>query len=259
MVRVLIPVIINLMKSFFKKLLRWLLALVLILVALLVLFIAVSGSAKKKMSPAETGRLTDDVYAVKDRFVNMYLVRDGNEYIAIDAGIKPGSIRSELRKLDIDPDRVKAVFLTHSDSDHAGGLSLFKEATVYMHEDEEQMINGETGRMLWIGNRIDPVEYILLKDKTVRIGDLRIKPVPTPGHTAGLTCYQVNDIYLFTGDAVSLNDGVIAPFPKYINKNPRRARKSVDNITRLDGVQYIFTGHHGYTDDYAAAVSGYRK
>lgn len=247
------------MKSFFKKLLRWLLGIAVVLIVLIIVFITVSASAKKKMTPAETGRLTEDVYAVKDRFVNMYLVKDGNGFIAIDAGIKPGSIRGELRKLDIDPDRVKAVFLTHSDSDHAGGLSLFKRATVYMHEDEEQMINGETGRILWIGNRIEPVEYVLLKDRTVRVGDLRIKPVPTPGHTAGLTCYIVNDIYLFTGDAVSLNNGVIGLFPRYINKNARKARKSVGNITGLDGVQYIFTGHHGYTDNYPAAVSGYTK
>jgi glyoxylase-like metal-dependent hydrolase (beta-lactamase superfamily II) len=247
------------MKSFFKKLLRWLLGIAVVLIVLIIVFITVSVSAKKKMTPAETGSLTEDVYAVRDRFVNMYLVKDGNEFIAIDAGIKPGSIRGELKKLGIDPDRVKAVFLTHSDSDHAGGLSLFKRATVYMHEDEEQMINGETGRMLWIGNRIEPVEYVLLRNNTVRVGDLRIKPVPTPGHTAGLTCYIVNDIYLFTGDAVSLNNGVIGLFPRYINKNARKARKSVSNITGLDGVQYIFTGHHGYTDNYAAAVSAYMK
>ena len=247
------------MKNFFKKLLRWLLGIAVVLIVLIIVFITVSVSAKKRMTPAETGRLTEDVYAVRDRFVNMYLVKDGNEFIAIDAGIKPGSIRGELKKLGIDPDRVKAVFLTHSDSDHAGGLSLFKRATVYMHEDEEQMINGETGRMLWIGNRIEPVEYVLLRNNTVRVGDLRIKPVPTPGHTAGLTCYIVNDIYLFTGDAVSLNNGVIGLFPRYINKNARKARRSVSNITVLDGVQYIFTGHHGYTDNYAAAVSGYMK
>ena len=247
------------MKNFFKKLLRWLLGIAVVLIVLIIVFITVSVSAKKRMTPAETGRLTEDVYAVRDRFVNMYLVKDGNEFIAIDAGIKPGSIRGELKKLGIDPDRVKAVFLTHSDSDHAGGLSLFKRATVYMHEDEEQMINGETGRMLWIGNRIEPVEYVLLRNNSVRVGDLRIKPVPTPGHTAGLTCYIVNDIYLFTGDAVSLNNGVIGLFPRYINKNARKARRSVSNITVLDGVQYIFTGHHGYTDNYAAAVSGYMK
>jgi glyoxylase-like metal-dependent hydrolase (beta-lactamase superfamily II) len=247
------------MKKFFKKLFRWLLGIALFVIAFLLVFIIVSASAKKKMTPVETGRLAEDVYAIRDKYVNMYILRDGNDFIAIDAGIKPSGIRGELRKLDIDPDRVKAVFLTHSDGDHAGGLSLFKKATIYLHEDEEQMINGETGRMLWIGNRINAGEYTLVDEKTLRIGDIRIRPVPTPGHTAGLTCYLINDIYLFTGDAISLSNGVIGLFPKYINKYPRKARKSVGNITGLDGVQYIFTAHHGYSSDYASAVSGYKK
>ena len=247
------------MKKFFGKLGRWLLGIVVFLLVLVIIYIIVFRSSIKKMTPADTSRLTEDVYAVRDKYVNMYLVRDGNDFIAIDAGIKPGNIRGELKKLDIDPDRVKAVFLTHSDSDHAGGLSLFKRAVIYLHEDEEQMINGETGRMLWIGNRLDAEDYVLLEDDPVRVGGLRIKPVPAPGHTTGLTCYLVNDIYLFTGDAVSLQNGAIGLFPKYINKNARRARRSVDNITELDGVQYLFTGHHGYSPDFNSAVRGYKK
>ena len=247
------------MKKVFAKLLRWLLGIGLFIIALAILYLIVFRSTVRKMTPAETARLTEDVYALRDKYVNMYLVRDGNDYIAIDAGIRPGSVKAEMKKLDIDPDRVKAVFLTHTDADHAGGVTLFRNAVVYLHEDEEQMINGETGRVMWIRNELNVQEYRLLDDKFIQIGDLRIDPVPTPGHTAGLTCYVVNDKYLFTGDAVSLQNGVIGLFPKYINKNSRKARKSIDNITGLEGVQYLFTGHHGYTADYNSAVSGYRK
>lgn len=247
------------MKKVFAKLLRWLLGIGLFIVALSILYLIVFRSTVRKMTPAETARLTEDVYALRDKYVNMYLVRDGDDYIAIDAGIRPGSVKAEMKKLDIDPDRVKAVFLTHTDADHAGGVTLFRNAVVYLHEDEEQMINGETGRVMWIRNELNVQEYRLLDDKFIQIGDLRIDPVPTPGHTAGLTCYVVNDKYLFTGDAVSLQNGVIGLFPKYINKNSRKARKSIDNITGLEGVQYLFTGHHGYTADYNSAVSGYRK
>ena len=247
------------MKKVFAKLLRWLLGIGLFIIALAILYLIVFRSTVRKMTPAETARLTEDVYALRDKYVNMYLVRDGNDYIAIDAGIRPGSVKAEMKKLDIDPDRVKAVFLTHTDADHAGGVTLFRNAVVYLHEDEEQMINGETGRVMWIRNELNVQEYRLLDDKFIQTGDLRIDPVPTPGHTAGLTCYVVNDKYLFTGDAVSLQNGVIGLFPKYINKNSRKARKSIDNITGLEGVQYLFTGHHGYTADYNSAVSGYRK
>ncbi|MFZ2285835.1 MAG: MBL fold metallo-hydrolase [Bacteroidales bacterium] len=245
------------MKKFIVKPLRWLPGIVIFLLALVIIYLIVFRSSVRKMTQADTSRLTEDIYVVRDEYVNMYLFRDGSDFIAIDAGIKPGTIIDQMKKLDIDPDRVKAGFLTHTDSDHAGGLSVFKKAVVYLHKDEERMINRETGRVLWIGNKIDVSDYRLLEEKVIRIGEITIDPIPTAGHTTGLTCYRVNDRYLFTGDAVSLKDGVIGLFPKYINKNTRRARRSVDNITSLGRVQYIFTGHHGYTSDYKSAVRGY--
>ena len=102
------------MKKFFGKLGRWLLGIIVFLLVLAIIYMIVFRSSIKKMTPADTARLTEDVYAVRDKYVNMYLVRDGNNFIAVDAGIKPRNIRGELKKLDIDPERVKAVFLTLS-------------------------------------------------------------------------------------------------------------------------------------------------
>lgn len=247
------------MKKFFKKLLWSLGAVVLLIVVFMVVYLIAAKSNIKKMMPVETRQITEDVYAVRNKYVNMYLVRDGNKYIAVDAGIRKGLVKDELKKLDIDPDDVKAVFLTHSDSDHAGGISLFDKAVIYLPKDEEQVINGETGRFLWFGNKIDTEDYKLLEDKSFRIGDVKIKMVPTPGHTAGSTCYIINDRYLFTGDALALHNGLVERFPKIINKSSRKAKKSMDNITGLNDVQYIFTAHYGYTDDYKAATSDLKK
>ena len=243
------------MKKFFKKLLWVLGGVVAIVLVFMISYLIIAKSAMKKMMPVETRQVTDDVYSVRTKYVNMYLVKDGEHFIAIDAGIKKGAVKDELKKLDIDPDRVRAVLLTHSDSDHAGGINLFEKAVVYLPEDEEQVINGETGRFLWFGNKIDTENYKLLKDKSFRIGDVKIKMIPTPGHTAGSTCYIVNDKYLFTGDALALDNGIIVRFPKIINKSSRKAKKSMHNLTGLDDVQYIFTAHYGYTDNYKAATS----
>ena len=247
------------MKKFFKKLLWVLAGTVALIIVFMITYLVIAKSAMKKMMPVETRQVTEDVYSIKTKYVNMYLVKDGGHFIAIDAGTKKGAVKDELKKLDIDPDRVRAVLLTHSDSDHAGGISLFDKAVIYLPEDEEQVINGETGRFLWFGNKIDTENYKLLKDKSFRIGDLKIRLIPTPGHTAGSTCYIVNDKYLFTGDAVALDNGTIARFPKIINKNARKAKRSMNNLTGLDGVQYIFTAHYGYTDNYKAATSTINK
>ena len=247
------------MKKFFKKLLLVLAGTVALIIVFMITYLVIAKSAMKKMMPVETRQVTEDVYSIKTKYVNMYLVKDGGHFIAIDAGTKKGAVKDELKKLDIDPDRVRAVLLTHSDNDHAGGISLFDKAVIYLPEDEEQVINGETGRFLWFGNKIDTENYKLLKDKSFRIGDLKIRLIPTPGHTAGSTCYIVNDKYLFTGDAVALDNGTIARFPKIINKSSRKAGRSMKNITGLDGVQYIFTAHYGYTDNYKAATSAINK
>ena len=246
------------MKKFFKKLLWILGGVVSIVLVFMISYLIIAKSAIKKMMPVETRQVTDDVYSVRTRYVNMYLVKDGDHFIAIDAGIKKGAVKDELKKLGIDPDRVRAVLLTHSDSDHAGGINLFEKAVIYLPEDEEQVINGETGRFLWFGNKIDTENYKLLKDKSFRIGDVKIQMVPTPGHTAGSTCYIINDKYLFTGDALALDNGIIVRFPKIINKSSRKAKKSMDNLTGLHDVQYIFTAHYGYTDNYKAATSTFK-
>lgn len=243
------------MKKFFKKLM-WVLGVIMTLIVLFfIIYLVASRSMIKKMTPVETRQLTDDVFAVKDKYVNMYLVKDRDSYIAVDAGIKKGSLKDEFKKLDIDPDRVRAVLLTHSDGDHAGGISLFKNADIYLPKEEEQLINGETGRFLWFGNKIGTDKYKLMEAGTSRIGDVRVRLISTPGHTAGASCYLINDRYLFTGDAIRLYNGKMEPFPKLINKSARKARKSMKNLRELDGVQFIFTGHYGYTADYSQAVS----
>jgi len=247
------------MKKFFKRLLWILGTILLLIIVFMIVYLVVAKSNMKKMTQVETSQITDDVFAVKDKYVNMYLIKDGENFIAIDAGIKKGSVKDELKKLKIDPNEVIAILLTHSDNDHAGGINLFDKAVIYLPRDEEQVINGETGRFLWFGNHINAKNYKLLTDKSLMIGDVNIRLISTPGHTAGSTCYIVNDKYLFTGDAISLRNGTIERFPRIINKSARKARKSMKNIIGLDGVQYIFTAHYGYTDDYKAATRAISK
>lgn len=242
--------------------------IVLIIIGAIILLCLLTGvgyffkfsSETKKMHPAETGKIVDNIYAVKDAFVNMYLIKDSTGYIAIDAGKDMDVVSAELQKLNIDANNVVAVFLTHTDMDHVAGLPLFKNARIYFSKEEEMMLTGKKQKIPFYSNSIGRKNYILLEDRqTVNIGNIKIFCILTEGHTSGSMCYQVNEKYLFTGDILSLNAGKIGTSVKFFDLDHDMADRSISKITKLTGVEFIFSGHHGYSDDYQKAVRDWCK
>lgn len=242
-----------------KTIKRILLVIGIIIVLIVILFGAYGYKAKSemnKMNPAETSKIIENIFVVKDSFTNMYLIKDSLNYIAVDAGNDLEVISEELEKLNINPEMVSAVLLTHSDGDHVAAVSLFKNAEIYLSKQEEQLINGETSRFLFFGNSIDTEKYSLIEDQqTFNIGNTKIKGILNPGHTPGSMSFLINDKYLFTGDAVSLKDGRIDKFNEFFNMDSEKAMESMDIITHIPSTEYIFTAHHGYTNDYKNTVS----
>ncbi len=116
---------------------RTLLALGIILALLLIValgFYFKFKSETKGMTPIATKEVVKNVFAINDKFVNMFLIKDSTQFIAIDAGNDADNISAELKKLNINPDKVIAVMLTHTDRDHVAGLKLFKNAKVVFFE-----------------------------------------------------------------------------------------------------------------------------
>jgi len=234
------------------------------LIALLLLigggFFYKFNSETKKMHPVTTGKIVDNIYAIKDEFVNMYVIKDSNQYVVIDAGKDIDVVAAELRKLNINPDMVVAVLLTHTDMDHVAGIPLFKNAKIYLSKQEEMMLTGEKQKIPGVSNSISRKDYILLEDKqTLKIGNENSFSILTEGHTTGSMCYQVNDKYLFTGDILSLVDGKLGPSVKFFDLNHEMATKSISKITKLPNVEYIFTAHFGYTNNYKNAVNDWKE
>jgi hydroxyacylglutathione hydrolase len=229
------------------------------LAVLVIIFFAWYGikakSEIKKMSPADTGQLTESVFTIKDTFVNLYLVKSGDNYVAIDAGTSVEGVKEGLSKLNISPDNIVAVFLTHTDSDHVKGLALFTRATIFLSKVEEKMITGEISRFFLFKNSILGRPYnVILDHQILNLLNLKVQGILVPGHTPGSMCYLVNDKYLFTGDALSLKGGIIAGFNEFFNMDTKTALQSMVNIANLPEAEYIFTAHYGFTDDYEDAV-----
>lgn len=209
------------------------------------------SSETGKMKPVPTGQISEHSYAIKDEFANMYLIKDSLGYIAIDAGKDIKVIESEMKKLNINPDEVIAIFLTHSDMDHIAGIPLFKNAKLYMARNEVKMLNGEKQKIPGYNNSISRADYILLEDQqNLEIGKHKIHCILTEGHTSGSMCYQVNEKYLFTGDILSLHDGKLGHSVKFFDLDHDMTTKSISKITNHSNVETILTSHWGVTKDY---------
>ncbi len=201
--------------------------------------------------PLATAKIAENTYAVKSRDANLFVYTDGVDTICIDAGYRGDDIAGELKKIGVDMDSIGHLFLTHTDHDHAGGLSLFKRAKVYLGRDDEQMIDGSRSRLLGIyyNPRIEREHTLLDDGEVVRIGDIRVEAIATPGHTPGHMAYLVDGRALFTGDALILQNGVLSPFYRLFNMSTRDARESVQKLAQLEDLSMLCTAHTGYTVD----------
>jgi hydroxyacylglutathione hydrolase len=205
--------------------------------------------------------IADNVYEVKSRIVSMFVYTTDDSPICFDTGNSEGPIKREFGELGFKPEHVKYVFLTHTDSDHVGGLNLFKNANVYLSIDEEQMINRSTPRGLgFVHNRPLKKPYTLLKDgDIVQAGETRIKALATPGHTPGSMSYLVNDSILFVGDTLALKGGKVRPFSRLhlrdiTNMDIVTQTESVKKLASLKNISLMATAHTGFTTEFESAM-----
>lgn len=212
------------------------------------------------MKPLKTGEVLPTIFAISNGQVNFYLVKLPNgKYIAFDAGASEKLTLPELGKLNINPDDVTTIFFTHTDSDHVGGIGLFKNATVYISKQEEQMIDGSTKRSVLLGYCKLSRPYETLEDgESVDIDGINVKCFVTPGHTKGSCCFIVSEKHLFSGDNFSLKNGKVKPFIAVFNMDGKEQRRSIGKIAALKGIEAVFTGHHGYTEDFIGAFADWR-
>jgi glyoxylase-like metal-dependent hydrolase (beta-lactamase superfamily II) len=204
--------------------------------------------------------------------VNSYLVVEGGEVTVIDAGL-PAYRRllvAELESLGLTLDAVRALVLTHGDSDHIGFASwLWKEKGVPAHVHTADVDRarlevtkpnsgwgpvkvGPLTGFLWYsalrgGLRIPPVgEVATFGDGDVLDVPGRPRIVHAPGHTPGSVAVHVPGAdALFLGDTMTTRNvltGAEGPKPAPFTLDPDQARESLDRIREVDAT-WALPGH----------------
>ncbi len=178
--------------------------------------------------------------------------------VVIDTG-PPGAHRrilAYLSRLGYRPQDVVALLVTHGDWDHMGSLAALKQATeapVVVPEREVPLVTGRVDhatrvradlpgarlrrwvygvftRFIRVAEPVQP-DVVLSPDADEAPGGLR--PVPTPGHTAGHTSYyDPQRAVVFTGDAI-LNLRRLSTPAAMFTEDMAQARASVKRLALL--------------------------
>lgn len=160
--------------------------------------------------------------------INAYLLRMNGKNILIDTGLgaeQGGQLLQALNALDIAPEMIDMVVMTHLHIDHAGGLygegkEVFGNAQVWVAEDEARYW-GEEKEFPALQQGSIPFARAALKVSNLRLYAPGIEIMPgltsiaAYGHTPGHTAFMVNageKQVLIWGDAMHV-PGLQFAFP----------------------------------------------
>ncbi|HQC54823.1 MAG TPA: MBL fold metallo-hydrolase [Clostridia bacterium] len=214
--------------------------------------------------PLNTTYIDEQVASLREWVANIFFYTKNGKTIMIDAGYNYDRLEEKMSWLNIRPNEIEHILITHQDTDHMGALErdsqlLFKDATIYIGEIEDKYLTGEVRRKVFKGlYKLPKVKTdnkkILLKDGQIfYIYDIKIECILVPGHTWGHMVFLIDDKYLFTGDTIWLGADGGYGFLSILAEDNNLAIKSLKNLEKIIKSKQkpitVITGHNGYTND----------
>lgn len=164
----------------------------------------------------------------------VYLVgsADTKEVAVVDPGWEAEKI---VEAAEADGMRITKVLITHTHFDHVRALPDLLEkvqAKVYAHKAEAEFLKG-------LGSDLVKVEG----GDEVRIGDVSVRFLHTPGHTPGSQCFLLEE-KLVSGDTLFVGTCGRCDLP---GGDPEQMYRSLSKLKQLDDRTILYPGHN-YAD-----------
>ena len=146
---------------------------------------------------------------------NCLFAQGGNTNILIDAGVSTRKIENALSGINITPNSISAILVTHEHSDHiqsVGNLSKKYNIPVYINDETWNAISDEQKE------KISPENHKTFTiNEMFKIGDLDIQPFSIPHDAAnpcGFNIYNNNSKISIATDLGHINDSILKSLEK---------------------------------------------
>lgn len=179
-------------------------------------------------------------------FVNTYFTydEDTEKGFIVDPGGPSEAGMNFIEESGMSPEYI---ILTHGHDDHIGGIASYQKAfpdiKLIAHEDEAEMLSNPEMNHSYLSTPggIMPKPDILVKDgEEMKVGNMQLKFIHTPGHTPGGMCILVDDAVLFSGDtlfkaSIGRTDFIGGSYDQLISSIRDKLFKLKDDLLVLPG------------------------
>ena len=188
---------------------------------------------------------------------NSSLISDGDTTILIDCGMSGAMLKQKLSEVQIAPEDISAILVTHEHSDHIGALAQLRYETgapVIASAIDAPLIEKQQKQA---AAKLSPAQNKVV-DRTVKEGDavelcgMKWKVLITPGHTKGSMCLYLPASenggecgILLSGDTLFCGAFGRTDFP---GGSMNEMVKSLKRLDTLPSDTLVFPGHMQFTE-----------
>ena len=162
-----------------------------------------------------------------------YIIYSKKNAIIIDPGIEPRKITDFIKKNNL---TIKYIIITHHHSDHTYGINIIKK-----QYPKSEILTSKK----YYNKKDNNIEILVDDGYKLKIDDINLFFILTPGHTPDGICIIANNKFLFTGDTLFVGDSGATVFK---DSNRQDLGKSIRKLLSMFPSGTIIWPGHDFGD-----------